>query len=150
MSSILRLSISNCNKRCDICTNCMVFGNTFKCVATGKYYKAKRNLSCNSVNVACLITCQCCKLQHAGSAITFKERFRIYKSDINTSKKKHGAAKHILQCCISESKFDNLKIQLIESVKVYYNLLEQKLRQRKKYWQAQLFTLSHGLDSPSD
>ena len=31
-------SINNCNKRCDICTNFMVFGNAFKCTATGKYY----------------------------------------------------------------------------------------------------------------
>ena len=29
-------SISNCNKRCDICTNFMVFDHTFKCTATGK------------------------------------------------------------------------------------------------------------------
>ena len=32
-------SISNCNKRCDICTNLMVFDTTFRCTATGKYYK---------------------------------------------------------------------------------------------------------------
>ena len=37
-------SVRNCNKRCDICTtNFMVFGNIFKCTATGKYYKVKRN-----------------------------------------------------------------------------------------------------------
>ena len=79
-------SISN-YKKSDICTNFMVFDNTFKCTATGKYYKVKRTLSCNSVNVVYLITCQCCKLQFVGSAITFKERFRIHKSDINTGKK---------------------------------------------------------------
>ena len=59
-------SISNCKKRCDICTNFMVFDNTFKCTATDKYYKVKRTLSCNSVNVVYLIVCQCCKLQYAG------------------------------------------------------------------------------------
>ena len=36
-------SVRNCNKRCDICTNFMVFGNIFKCTATGKDYKVKRN-----------------------------------------------------------------------------------------------------------
>ena len=55
-------SISNCNKRCDIWTNFMVFDTTFKSTATGNYYKAKGTLSCNSVNVVYLITCQCCKL----------------------------------------------------------------------------------------
>ena len=73
----------------------MVFSNTFKRTATGKYYKVKGTLSCNSVNVVYLITCQCCKLQYAGSDITFKERFRVNKSDINTGKKRCGAAIHI-------------------------------------------------------
>ena len=111
-------SISNCNKRCDICTNFMAFCTTFKCTATGKYYKVKGTLSSSSVNVVYLITCQCCKLQYVGSAITFKERFCIHRSDINTGKKRCGAAKHFLKCCTGEGKFHNLKIQLIESVNV--------------------------------
>ena len=53
-------SISNCNKRCDTRTIFMVFDNTFKCTATTKYYKVKGTLSCNSVSVVYLITCQCC------------------------------------------------------------------------------------------
>ena len=66
----------------------MVFDNTFKGTATGKYCKVKESSSCNSVPVAYLITCQCYKLQYVGSAITFKVRFRINKSDINTDQKK--------------------------------------------------------------
>ena len=81
----------------------MVFDNTFKYTATGKYY-----------NVVYLITCQCCKLEYAGSSITFKERFRIHKSDINTGKKRCGAAKHFLGYCTSGGKY-NLKITLISS-----------------------------------
>ena len=49
----------------------MVFDTSFKCTATAKYYKGKGSLSCNSVNVVYLITCQCCK--YVGSAITFKD-----------------------------------------------------------------------------
>ena len=86
-TNLIVSSISNRNKRCDICTNFMVFDNTFKCTATVKYYKVKGTLSCNSVKVVYLITCHCCKLQYAGSAITFKERFYMHKSDINTAKK---------------------------------------------------------------
>ena len=80
--------ISNCNKRCDIGNNFMVFDNTFKCTATVTYCKVKGTLSCSSDNVVYLITCQRCKLLYVRSAITFKERFRIHKSDINTGKKK--------------------------------------------------------------
>ena len=72
-------SVSNCNKRCDICTNFMVFDTGFKYTATGKYYNVKGTLSCNSVNVVYLITCQCCKLQDIGSAITFKKDFAYIK-----------------------------------------------------------------------
>ena len=41
----------------------MVLNNTFKCTATGKYYKGKGIISYISINVVYLITCQCCKLQ---------------------------------------------------------------------------------------
>ena len=72
-------SVSNCNKKCDICTNFMVFDTAFKYTVIGKYYNVKGTLSCNSVNVVYLITCQCCKLQDIGSAITFKKDFVYIK-----------------------------------------------------------------------
>ena len=99
-------SISYCDKRCDICPNFIVFDATFKCTATVKYYKVKWTLSCNSVNAVYLITCHCCKLQYVGSAFTFKERFPIQKRDTNAGKKRCGPAKHFLECCTSEVKFD--------------------------------------------
>ena len=40
-----------------ICANFMVLDTTFKCTAAGKYYKFKRTLSRNRVNVVYLITC---------------------------------------------------------------------------------------------
>ena len=86
------------------------FDNTFECTATGKYYNVKGILSYISVNVVCLITCQCCKLQCVRWATTFKERFHIHKSDINTGKKRCGTAKHYLEFWTSEGKSDNLKI----------------------------------------
>ena len=75
-------SVSNCNNRCDICTNFMVFYNVFKCMAIGKYYKVKGTLSCNCVKVVYLIT-----MPYIGSTISFRERFCIHKSDVNTGKK---------------------------------------------------------------
>ena len=35
--------------------------------------------------------------------------------------------KHFLECCTTQCKFDEIKIQLIESVNVPDNLVEQKL-----------------------
>ena len=74
-----------------------------------------------------LIIFQCCRLQYVESAITFKERFRIHKSDKNTGKRRCGIAKNFLECCTSGGKFDNHTIHLIESINVPDNLLDQKL-----------------------
>ena len=42
-----------------------------------------------------------------------------------------------------------LKVQIIESVQCDYNL-EGKLWERERYWQCQLFTNTHGMNSVSD
>ena len=85
-----------------------------------KYYKVKGTLYCQ-----CGL-CQCCKFHYVGSAITFKERLRKHKSNINTGKKRCGAAKYFLKCCTRNGKFDNPKIQIMESVNVPENLLEKQ------------------------
>ena len=41
-----------------------------------------------------MITCKNCLQQYVGSATNFKNRFRIYKSDIKTNKDRCGTAKH--------------------------------------------------------
>ena len=91
-------------------TNVMVFDNIFNCIATCKYYKVKGTLSCNIVNVVYLITCRCCELYYVRSAITFKERYHLRKSDINTGGKTPAAAKYFFKCCTSQGKFDNLTV----------------------------------------
>ena len=71
-----------CQKRCDICTNFLVASTEFTCFATKRKYKVKGILKCTSKNVIYLISCKCCGKQYIGSAISFKERFRIHKSGI--------------------------------------------------------------------
>ena len=55
---------------------------------TGKIYKVRGKLSCNSVNVVYLVSCKLCKDQYVGSAYknNFKPRFRVHKSGVNTDK----------------------------------------------------------------
>ena len=109
-------------------------------------------LKCTSKNVIYLISCKCCGKQYIGSAISFKERFRIHKSDINTGKVRCGVANHLLNVCHSEgNKFEYLQIQLIEQVFVNNSKnIDNMLWEREKYWQAQLFTFTHGLNSPNE
>ena len=73
--------VSKCNGRCDLCKNFMEFSDTFKSMVTGKT-KVNGSLNCNTKNVIYLITCKNCSEQYLGSAINFKERFRIHKNDI--------------------------------------------------------------------
>ena len=62
----------------------LITDSKFKCTVTGKTYLIKGNLPCDSCNVIYLIICSNCKEQHIKSAILFKKRFRIHKSDIKT------------------------------------------------------------------
>ena len=145
-------SLQKCNKRCDICTNFLVHSIEFTCFATKRKYKVKGNLKCTTNNIIYLLSCKNCGKQYVGSAIKFKERFRIHKSDINTRKIRCGMANHLLNvCCSSFSKFEFLQVQLIEQVFIKDGQdIEKVLWLREKFWQAQLFTLSHGLNSPSE
>ena len=74
-------------------------------------------MKCTTNNIIYLLSCKNCGKQYVGSAIKFKERFRIHKSDINTRKIRCGMANHLLNvCCSSFSKFEFLQVQLIEQV----------------------------------
>ena len=58
----------------------------FTCTVTGKKYFVKGELHGNSCNVIYLVLVECsnCKQQYIGSALNFKQRFRIHKSDTKT------------------------------------------------------------------
>ena len=87
--STKRNGIISCNI-CDICDNHMVFENMFTCTVTGEKYFIKGELHCNSCNVICLVECSNCKQQYVGSALNFKQQFRMQKSKIKTNKDRCG------------------------------------------------------------
>ena len=59
-------------------------------------------------------------------------------------------ANYFLTKCTNGSKVENFEVQLIEQVQEGHYDLERKLWCREKYWQAQLFTLSHGMNGTWD
>ena len=61
-----------------------------------------------------------------------------------------GVAKHFLTKCTDVSKLENFAVHLIEQVEEGDYDVEGKLWYREKYWQDQLFTLSHGMNSTWD
>ena len=110
---------------------------------TGKTYKVNGNLNCNSQNVIYLTTCKNCSEQFVGSAINFKDRFRVRKSDIKTGKTSCDAAKHFIMTCSTQDKFEDIRIKLIENVHCdNISKLESMLWQREKDWQTQLIAVS--------
>ena len=103
--------ITPCNS-CDICKHHLVAEKKFTSKVTGKTYFIKGDLSCNSKNVIYLITCDKCKDEYIGSAVDFKPRFRVQKSDIKTKKERCGTSRHFNEKCLcSTSPFGYLKFK---------------------------------------
>ena len=97
-----------------------------------------------------MISCSNCYDQYVGSALDFKSRFRVHKSDIKTKKDMCGTARHFkTKCSDSSNPHKFLKIQIKESVQCDYNL-EDKIWERERYWKRKLFTNTHGVNSVSD
>ena len=91
---------------------------------TGRIYNIRGKLTCNIPNVVYLISCSNCYDQDVGSALDFKSRFRIHKSDIKTKKDRCGTARHFnTKCTDSSNPHKFLKAQIIESVQCDYNLV---------------------------
>ena len=125
-------SITSCNK-CNICKNILASNTKFKCKVTGRVYNIRGKFTCNTPNVVNLISCSNCYDQYVGSALGFKSRFRVHKSDIKTKKDRCGTARHFHTKCTDCSKPNKfLKIHIIESVQCDYNL-EGKLWERERY-----------------
>ena len=88
------------------------------------------------------MTCSNCREQYVRSAINFKQRFRIHKSDTKTNKDRCGTARHFYnKCCSHNDKHAYSKVQIIEQIFNNNQLsIEDLLWEREKYRQAQLFT----------
>ena len=136
-------------KKCDTCKNYLIT-DKFKYKVTSGFCNVRGNLSCNNSNVIYLISCKSCEDQYIGWAIDFKARLRIHKSDIKTKKDGCGTAKYFNN---KSSDIQNLhgflQVQLIESVVSNFGL-ENKLWERGKYWQCQLFTNTQGMNGDSN
>ena len=59
-------------------------------------------------------------------------------------------ANYFLTKCTNGNKVANIEVQLIEQVLEGNYDIEGRLWCSEKYWQAQLFTLSHGMNSTWD
>ena len=102
--------------------------------------------------MVCSISRKLCKDQYVGSAYknNFKPKFRVHNSDISTGTDRCRVAKHFLTKCTDVGKLENIEVHIIEQVEEGDYDVEGKLWCRKKYWQSQLSTLLHGMNSTWD
>ena len=98
-----------------------------------------------------MINCKNCLEQYVGSATNFKSRFRIHKTNIKANKDICRTAKHFNGMCKNDNNiFQFLSVQMIELVYSNATDIEEILWDREKYWQSQLFTTTHGMNSLID
>ena len=91
---------------------------------------------CNSTNVIYLVGCVNCKCQYVGSATSFKQCFRIHKSDIKTKKDRCWTTRHMNSICCIPINHGYLKMQFIEQVFCDASKdIESVLWECEKYWQ---------------
>ena len=106
--------ITPCNS-CDICKHYLVAEAKFTSKVTGKTYFIKIHLS--SIDVIYSSTWDKCKDDYICSAVDFKARFSVHKSDIKTKEEHCGISKHFSENCVcSTSPFEYIKVQNIEQV----------------------------------
>ena len=123
----------------------------FKCTVTKKTYTVRGNVNCNVIFVIYLVTCTNCKEQYVGSTNKFKPRVRGHKSDNKHNKTFCGVAKHFNERCKHPQLGANgyFSIQIIEVVPNHLRNDFHMLR-REQYWHAQMFVITHGMNSTDD
>ena len=110
---------TGCNT-CDICKNYMFFSSTVVCTVIGKKYYIRGNFTCNSINVIYLVERVNGECQYVGSNTSFKQLFRIHKSDIKTKKDRCETTRHLnYVSCHPINPHGYLKVQLIKQASFY-------------------------------
>lgn len=129
-----------CQNRCDLCSNYFIESSSFTSFATGKTYRIKEHLSCDSKNLIYLVSCNKCKLQYVGSTKTsFKVRFRNHKSTMKNNRRTCEVAVHFNE---APHTFSDFSFTCIEAITCVDHNIDQVLINREAYWTAQLFTLN--------
>ena len=105
--------------RWDLCGNFLVESNSFLSFQTGKSYKIRPKLSCDSTNIIYLASCKRCRLQYIGSTTTdFRVTFRNHKSAMVTKKKTCEVAVHFKK---TPHDLSNFSFQSIDQVQATVN-----------------------------
>ena len=139
-----------CKKtRCDLCRNFLVESNSFLSFQTGKSFKIRSKLPCDSKNITYLASCKKCRLQYIGSTTTdFRVTFRNHKSAMITKKKTYEVAVYFNKT--THDYLSDFSFQCIDQVQATVNNSYNIEKLLVTYWSVQLFSLApFGLNKAS-
>ena len=144
---------SCCDKSCESCQKWVVCSPFVECFATGRRFKVRRELNCETPNVVYVAFCLHCGKQGVGSTIAWKARLSNYKSHI---KKRLGTcriAKHFIDGCENPA-VENLRFLLVDCLDNTGDLrkeeIDKLLLQKEKFWIGTLVTQHKGLNGSHD
>ena len=129
--------------------------SSFECNATGKTFKIRRSLSCNTPYVVYMAYCTKCKQQGVGSTNNWKARLANYKSHIKKGIKTCSIAKHFIEsCCDNEDPCKYLRFVILDRVNNYDEKsseeMEKIMLEKEKFWIGSLCCIHKGLNGYHD
>lgn len=142
-----------CNKTCDACKNFLVESGSVKCSATGRKFRIRKTLTCETANVIYVAHCSHCGKQGVGSTTSWKPRLRNYKSHINKGVKSCKIAGHFIDGCSNPS-LSNLKFTLVDCLNntdgKSSDEIDELLLSKEKFWIGTLITQHKGMNGTHD
>ena len=115
------------NKNCRYCPLLDTSGK-IKSHATGRTYRSRHNVNCNSNNMIYCITCSCCGKQYVGQTKnSLKERFKSHFYQISHDPKKTEVSRHFNRA--DHDKLENVKIHVLDFM---YGNIERRDTKEKR------------------
>ena len=153
--TVVEGGFKRCNSICDSCDKFTIETDHIKCHATGKIYKIRKNITCNTPNVIYCAQCKKCLEQGVGSTTNWKPRLRNYKSHIKYIIDYCSISQHYNhRCRHNENPFEYLQFTLIDKLDNVDNLtkeeIEDLLLKKEIFWIGSLLTQHHGMNSSHD
>jgi hypothetical protein len=138
-----------CNKNCIYCPLLRnTQGKEFKSLKTGKSYKIRQHITCDSNDIVYLITCNRHIIQGIGYTSNIKSRISNYKNHHNHKVRTCGITEHYLD---SDHDFDNdfefQPIMKLMNTTFTWHEKACKLEEFELYWQQNMCTIEpHGMN----
>ena len=142
-------------ERCDSCKNYVIGIPNIKSFATGKTFRIRKNMDCDTPNVIYVAECIKCKKQGVGSTVKWKPRLSNYKGHIKAKKATCNIVKHFIENCHdNDNPVRYIRFHIIDCVDNVegqnQEFIDNLLLQKEKMWIRNLVTFHKGMNSSHD